>query len=99
MANNAKLILATIALHLSRDNIIEAWRFYPYLSIKGFVEGAKKINQMLVEFAEEREIPWVEIDDMVPKDDLHMGDYVHFTDKGARIVAQAFAHSILAIDP
>ena len=95
-ANNSQLILSTIAFDLSEEKMIEAWRFSPYLSEKGFTEGADTLNQAIVEFAEDRQIVCVDVAGRVPKDDLHMGDYVHLTNEGAQIVAEAFAEAILS---
>jgi hypothetical protein len=96
--HNIKLILGTIAYYLNEDNIIEAWRYYPYLTKKGFKEGVRIINQIIIEFSEEKQIPYVDISKLVPKNDLYMGDYIHFTDKGAKIVAQAFAIAVSNVD-
>jgi lysophospholipase L1-like esterase len=96
MDNKVKLILGTVALHLSEKNLIEAWRYYPFLTKNGFKEGDKKINQMIKTFSEEKQIPYVDLANLVPKDDLHLGDYIHYTDKGAEIVAKAFADAIFS---
>ena len=96
--NNAQLIIATHASYMTRRNLIGAWRFMPYFTEEGFRKADMRLNEKLVEFAKENNILYVDIADLVPKDEAHMADFTHFTDAGSEIVAKAFAQAIFSLD-
>ena len=96
--HDAELVVGTSAVCLTEENMIEGWRYMPYLTEQGFTEGAPKFNQALAELADEKQFTCVDIATLVPSDNVHMADYVHFADKGARIVAQAFAEAVFAME-
>ena len=52
----------------------------------------------MIDFTEENNIPYVDIAAFVPKDDLYMEDFTHFTNAGSRMVAAAFAQAIFSLN-
>lgn len=62
-------------------------RFYIELSLKGLIDVAEKFNQAINETAHSHHVDFVDLDMAVPNTIEFFGDNVHYTDKGAQIVA------------
>ena len=73
-----------------------AWRkFYPSLSGSGLLDLERRANLELRRIAARPGTVFVDVASRVPPGREHFADFVHFTDAGALIVAQALAASIL----
>lgn len=73
-----------------------AWRkFYPSLSGSGLLDLERRANLELRRIGARPGSVFVDVASRVPPGREHFADFVHFTDAGALIVAQALAASIL----
>lgn len=74
-----------------------SYAFYAYAGDEATLkmqEGVQMENRLWRELADEFQLPFVDIDGTIPKTDEYFLDWVHFTPKGMRFVAQAFAEQI-----
>lgn len=85
---------------ITPDNrpMLVAWRrFYPELSEAGFIDMEARANQLIKQVAhDEPGTVLVDIDGVVPPGPKHYADFVHFTDEGARLLANRLSTAILA---
>lgn len=77
-----------------------AWRrFYPELLEEGFLDLEKRANEVIRAVAAEYRLPLVDAAAAIPRGPAHFADFVHFTDKGAAIMASLIADAILKAPP
>lgn len=78
--------------------MLVAWRrFYPDLSEAGFIDMEARANQVVQRVASsEPQAILVDIRQAVPPGPKHYADFVHFTDEGARLLAEQLSAAILA---
>ncbi|HEU5399947.1 MAG TPA: hypothetical protein VFU86_01245 [Terriglobales bacterium] len=75
---------------------LTAWRrFYPMLTEDGFLDMERRMNNATRSLAAEKNVPLVDGAAVVPHKDEYFGDAIHFTDKGASLLAGAIAQEIL----
>lgn len=100
--NKIKVVLCSYPVLISEGNITkypaifnDHRRFYVELSLRGLINAADKFNQAIKEIAEIFDIEFVDLEREIPKDNKHFGDNVHYTDIGAKIVAQKIEIKII----
>ena len=80
--------------------MLVAWRrFYPDLSESGFLDMEARANDVIRRVAQSEGAVLVDIATSVPPGPKQYADFVHFTDEGARRVAQELSSAILAAAP
>ena len=73
-----------------------AWRrFYPQLREEGFLDLERRANDAIRTVAAESQVPLVDAAIAMPKGPTYFADFVHFTDKGAAVMAGLIADAIL----
>lgn len=73
-----------------------AWRrFYPELLEQGFLDLEKRANDVIRAVAAETKVPLVDAAAAIPRGAAHFADFVHFTDKGAAVIAGLIAEVVL----
>lgn len=71
-------------------------RFYmPFLSPPGLIAAFDRYNQIIAEVASETESFLIDGETMIPADDKHFNDSVHFKDAGSRIMAQRVSQALM----
>lgn len=98
----AKPVLLTHGNHFGEEiteqnrPMLVAWRrFYPELSEPGFLDMEARANQVIRLVAQTEGAVLVDIAQAVPPGPRHYADFVHFTDEGARLVADQLSRAIL----
>jgi hypothetical protein len=72
-----------------------AWRsFYPTLAEGGFLDLERRTNDVVRDVALRRGLPLFDAAREVPRGPGHFADFVHFTDEGARVMAQGVAGAL-----
>ena len=100
--SGAKPVLMTHA-HRFRDNALDSdwyqligWRkFYPRASEKCLIEMENAANRIIREIGQIYHLPVIDLDKTVPKGAEYFADFSHFTDAGARVVADEMADVIM----
>jgi lysophospholipase L1-like esterase len=73
-----------------------AWRrFYPELREEGFLDLEQRANEVIRAVAAEHKVSLVDAAAAIPAGPAHFADFVHFTDKGAALMAGLIADAIL----
>jgi lysophospholipase L1-like esterase len=73
-----------------------AWRrFYPELREEGFLDLEQRANAVIRAVAAEAKAPLVDAAAAIPRGPAHFADFVHFTDKGAAVLAGMIAEVVL----
>ena len=99
--NNIRIILGAYPSLMNDANI----DLYPELflgfrnfgvefSFRGEMDISRKYKEATRSLADQLGLIFVDTEELVPKDTLHFSDNVHFTDAGARVVANAFGLAI-----
>ncbi|MCZ6596490.1 MAG: GDSL-type esterase/lipase family protein [Planctomycetota bacterium] len=70
-----------------------------YYSIPALARGMQLYNDVALDVARERGLDVLDLVPLVPRDGTSFYDDVHFTENGARIVAEAIAEVLLAAPP
>ncbi|MFZ5568872.1 MAG: SGNH/GDSL hydrolase family protein [Thermodesulfobacteriota bacterium] len=101
--NHIKVILCSYPVLIDADNIDQYpavfWdhrRFYVELSFKGLIDASIQCNQALRIMAERHQIAFVDLDRAIPNDMDHFGDNVHYTGKGAKLVAMELERQLVS---
>jgi hypothetical protein len=104
--HQAKVILSTYPSLITGENLkdhlevfLEFRRFCIGLSFKGMLDAHKRFNDALRRVAEKTGAGLVDNSRIVPSDVQYFRDNVHYTNKGATLVARSFADFILSDMP
>jgi len=94
-----EVILSSYPILISKDNIakhpeifLDFRRFSIYFSFQGIVDAPPKFNAVIERVSTDLGVGFVNNQELVPKDIKFFGDNVHYTDKGAELVALSFAN-------
>ena len=71
-------------------NIPGLTHFTPGLTLPAIFDGFLRYNQVLHEVARERKTVWVDNANLIPHEDQYFVDRVHFSDQGAKLMAENF---------
>ena len=75
------------------------WRkFYPRSTESSILATDSIGNSLVVEIGEELDIPVANTSAAVPKRPEYFGDFAHFSDIGAEIVAREFVEKIIGLE-
>jgi lysophospholipase L1-like esterase len=78
--------------------MLNAWRrFEPALGDDGWLDTERRMNAVIRQEAQERHLTLVEGAD-IPSGPAYFADWVHFTNKGANIMANLIADKVLSSD-
>ena len=76
----------------SRDQQLQAANtalyYMPYMSIEGLLAGYEEYNRVIREVAKKTQVILIDDQLMIPGDDRHFNDSVHFTDLGNSLMAE-----------
>lgn len=106
-SRNIQILLSTYPALIGRDNLasypdifLDNRRFFIGFSLLGMVDILEKYNAAIKAVAVEHGALLADSQAVIPKSDRYFGDNVHYTDSGARVVAETIAERILgnAID-
>ena len=99
--NDVDVILSTMDHIVTQENVeqsperFEAVRgFLPRLSYKGMRTGMDVYNERLEQIAREKDVVLVDNQRLIPSTFEYHTDHVHFTDKGARTLAENFVPAV-----
>lgn len=67
----------------------------PYLSINGLLDGFELYNRTIREIAASTGVLLIEVEDLIPGDDAHFIDSVHFTDRGSEAMAKLISRGLI----
>jgi hypothetical protein len=70
--------------------LLDFRRVLPVLSRRGIVDAADLFNDRIRRVARRLDVPLVDNDALIPKTTEYFGDNVHYTEKGAELVARNF---------
>jgi lysophospholipase L1-like esterase len=65
-------------------------RYCVELSETGIRSGFKKLNEMIRTIAGEQHLIFIDNDHLIPKNKKHFTEYIHYTNKGAEVIARNF---------
>ena len=71
-----------------------AFHYMPYLSLEGLWDGYDTYNQRIKNVASEANALLVENEMSIPVDDEHFYDFIHFTNKGCRMMANRIVEAL-----
>ena len=101
-SKNIKVILSTFVIPLNDENLKkdpEMFKsllyFTPSLTYKGILDARTKYNNAVKELAKKENIPLVDCDKIMPQSLEFFDDYVHFNDKGAMLMGENIARTII----
>jgi len=101
LADGAQPVLVTHATrfgsHVMPDEryMLVAWRkFYPFLAEEGFLDMEARLNEVIRQIAAERRLTLVDAARRMPTGKRYFGDFVHFTNEGAAILARMVADDV-----
>ncbi len=81
------------------QQMLVAWRkFYPLAGGDCLIQMEAEANEIVRRTASERNTYLVDLATAIPPCNENFSDFVHFTDRGAQIAAEALAKTVLAID-
>jgi lysophospholipase L1-like esterase len=87
-------------LEAADEAMLLAWRrFYPELLEEGFLDLERRANDVIRSVAAQYEVPLVDAAAAIPRGPAYFADFVHFTDKGARVIGQLVAAVIATCQP
>jgi lysophospholipase L1-like esterase len=93
-----EIILTTYPVLISKENIdeyleifLDHRRFYVELSLLGIIDASEKFNETIKSTAHMYGIALLDNAASFPKNTQYFADNVHYTDKGARLIASNFA--------
>lgn len=79
-------------------SMLIAWRkFYPMLKEDGFLDMEQRMNAALREIAAAEKVPLIDAAPAIPPTPDVFADFVHFTNKGADVMAQKLADGLLPL--
>lgn len=91
-------VLATYPVLISHENLQRYkaifWdnrRFSVHLTFQGMIDTPLRINEKLREIATEKGVGWVDAAGTLPQSDEYFADNVHYTNRGATLMADLFA--------
>lgn len=88
------------AVQPADEDMLVAWRrFYPELAEGGFLDLEQRANAAALAVAAHTGARVVRADALIPRGRENFADFVHFTDRGAGLMAAALADAILADAP
>lgn len=97
-----KVLLATYPALISHDNLaaypdifLDNRRFFVRFSLFGMLDVLEKYNSAIRTVAIKHGGKCVDCQAAIPKTDRYFGDNVHYTDQGARLIAEKIAGQIL----
>jgi lysophospholipase L1-like esterase len=96
---NIRVILVTYPTLMDEENLYQypelaRRRFVTEFSLKGMLDVAKNIEKLTEEIAISDSIGFIPLNSRIPKTREFFADNVHFTDKGAELVANELASYI-----
>ncbi len=101
-AGGGKPILIThatffgVTLKESDRAMLTAWRrFYPNLLEDGFIDLERRTNELIKDIGRREGVPVVDAANIIPGGPEYFADFVHFTDKGAKKMADLVASKII----
>ncbi len=75
-----------------------AWRkFYPMLREEGFADMERRMNDALRAVAAEERVPLIDVAASMPGGHQNFADFVHFTNRGATLMAQQLANGLYPV--
>jgi hypothetical protein len=99
--NGVAPVLVTHATYFGSDCVspdhamLVEWRkFYPMLREEGFLDMERRMNAAVRNVAADRHIPVIDIAREMPAGPEYFADMVHFTDKGASVMAAKLAQGL-----
>ncbi len=97
-SKDLKIMLCTYPALISKGNLkkyapifLDHRRFYIELSYEGIIDTVSKCNEVIKKLALAYEIELVDVANIIPKTTEYFADNVHYTDRGAHIVAERIA--------
>ena len=88
----------TLVTEVNRDRYkldLMKYRFsFIHLSEDGVINAFKAFNIYIKRYARRAKVICIDNDNLIPKSKDFFGDYVHYTDKGARLIARNFFDQI-----
>ena len=101
-SQKVKVLLSTYPSLIDRENLTtypeifcDSRRFSIEFSLQGMIDVLEKYNAVIREVAARSGTMFVDCRSIVPKSDKYFGDNVHYTDQGARLVAEVIASQII----
>ena len=99
--NDSYLILSSYPTLISHENITKYYeiildnrKFCVEFSFKGLMDAAAEFNKIVEDVAAEHHTGFVDNDKLVPKTTTYFADNVHYTDEGAKFVANKFVEHL-----
>jgi lysophospholipase L1-like esterase len=96
-----KLVLSSYPVMITKANIakhmnifLDARRFTPVMSFDGMINAPRRYNQALKKVAALYGVEYVDNYSVIPKNTQYFGDNVHYTNKGAELIASMFAQRL-----
>jgi hypothetical protein len=100
-ANHIKVVLTSYPTLICDETIdkypeyfLGARRFGVELSLKGMIDVTNKVNQLNHQVAAADSLDFVVLNEVIPHTKEYFADNVHFTDKGAELIARQIATEI-----
>lgn len=96
--------VATLSYKMRREqpdeerlrNANTALYYMPYMSTSGLLDAYEEYNRVIREAAKETGVILIENELVIPGDDKHFRDSIHFTDQGSELMAQRVVDSLVA---
>ena len=101
--NRAKHVaLATFAIHARRtqgaDEQLQSCNtslyYMPYMTPALLLDGFDEYNRVIREVARKNDTQLIDVSNVIPGDDAHFADSVHFTDAGCRVMAERVVEAL-----
>lgn len=103
-SQGVEVVLSTSPALISYDNIsqypeifLDHRRFFIEFSLTGMIDTIMKFNLVIAAVAEEHSTMFVDSAALLEKSTEYFGDNVHYTDRGAAVVALALSKPILEL--
>jgi lysophospholipase L1-like esterase len=78
--------------------LLISWRkFYPMLKEEGFLDMERRMNEALRAVAKEQNILLIDVAAEIPPTRQNFGDFVHFTNQGADVMAEKLTEALLPL--
>jgi lysophospholipase L1-like esterase len=88
----------TLVTELNKSNYkqisLDHRRFFIELSEDGLVDASIKFNKAIERVAKDQNLLFIDNNKLIEKTDDYFGDYVHYTNKGAEIIAKNFCRLV-----
>ena len=69
--------------------------FFIEFSEDGILDAMSKLNNLIIKTAEKQNVVCIDIDNLLPKTLEYFADELHYTDKGAELIAQEICESLI----